>query len=113
MTLAARCPQYHTCSAPKCPLDQGYHRRADRQAGEEKCRARKTTRLRIVEEARAEGGEAAVAVEGLPYGGLTGAENRGKGARARWDALTPDQQQAERARLEAISHGFPARKVAH
>ena len=44
------CTKFDICSAPKCPLDSEYHTRTVRQKGEEKCIARKRTRLRIVRE---------------------------------------------------------------
>jgi len=44
------CPKFDVCSAPKCPLDSRYKYRAARQPDEEKCKARKSTRLQLVRE---------------------------------------------------------------
>ncbi|MCD6359270.1 MAG: hypothetical protein J7M38_00310, partial [Armatimonadetes bacterium] len=66
--LMKRCPQWDTCSTPDCPLDPEYLQRGHSFEGEEKCRAQRPTRLRIVEEAAAEG---VATVAALSYGGLT------------------------------------------
>ena len=99
-SVMRRCPRYDRCSASKCPLDPGYHDRADRQADEEKCGVAKTIRLRIVEEAKA---EALAAVAALPYGGLTAWEYRG---RMRWEQMSEE----EKARMlsHANNPGFQA-----
>lgn len=59
------CPQFDICSAPKCPLDPDYHMRTARQKGEERCNARKTTRLKIAK---------MYPEITLPYQGMTGRE---------------------------------------
>ena len=86
-SIMCRCPRYGKCSAPKCPLDPGYHNRADRQRGEPFCGMEKEVRLRIVAEARK---RRLPALPYLPYGGLTANEFA---ARERWDRRSEDQKQ--------------------
>lgn len=97
-----RCPQFQKCAAPLCPLDPLYEERGKRQPGEEKCRAQKPTRLRIVAEALAEGVETA---EYLPHGGLTPKEfsdrERGKKLKREYDALPEAEKQKVQERLAA------------
>ena len=97
--VARRCPQWHSCSAPLCPLDPLYHERRDKP-DDPRCRALKSTRLRIVEECTAEGVDT---VHYLVAGGLTPQEVTRQAAsdrgRARWEAMTPEEQEAALARL--------------
>lgn len=51
--VARRCPQWHSCSAPKCPLDPLYQERVS-YPDAPRCRAQQPTRLRVVEECTAE-----------------------------------------------------------
>lgn len=44
------CPRFEECSAPKCPLDSQFHQRTNRLPGEEVCKARKSSRLRIAKD---------------------------------------------------------------
>lgn len=77
------CPQYQKCSAPDCPLDPMYMQRGRRQPGEPTCRAQKPTRIRA-------------AAQGVTrFGGLT---SREYAAKARWEALSPEEQAAAIAR---------------
>ena len=68
------CPKFEICSAPKCPLDPFYGQRVQRLSNEEKCTARKSTRLKIA---------STYSDTKLPYGGLTGREYSGMIASAR------------------------------
>lgn len=99
VAVARRCPSWKRCSAPKCPLDPIYHERIA-ERGDPRCRAEKPTRLRIVAQCAAEGVET---VRYLPAAGLTPREEMGRVAgertRARWEAMSPEEQEAERARL--------------
>jgi len=81
------CPQWQTCAAPDCPLDPKYMQRGQRQPGEPTCRAQRPSRLRA-------------AAQGVTrFGGLTSREHSGK---ARWEALTPEEQAAARARAKQL-----------
>ena len=62
------CPKFEICSAPKCPLDPFYIQRSRRLQNEEKCMARKSTRLKIA---------STYNDIKLAYGGLTKAEHSG------------------------------------
>ncbi len=112
-TLMKRCSQWDTCSAPDCPLDPEYLQRGAKQDGEEDCHTRKSTRLRIVAEARAEGVATAAA---LPYGGLTkkehGSELRSRRMKAEFAALPEDIKERKRAearrRLSRAQKTLPA-----
>ncbi len=96
--LMKRCPQFHYCSANDCPLDPLYEQRGPRDE-ENLCQARKSTRLRIVAEAAAEGVEVK-----LPYGGLTHTEHtneqRSIKAKAHWEALSPEEKQKRLSNLQ-------------
>ena len=48
--LYDKCPSFDTCSAPKCPLDSKYNKVSNRLKGEERCKSRKSVRLKIVKE---------------------------------------------------------------
>ena len=102
MALMKQCPQFYTCSAPLCPLDPRY---PDRPAfkGDDRCTSRKSTRLRITEEAEAKG---IATVGGLEYRGLTvkefTSEERSRRMKARWEALPEDEKQE---RLRTLSQG--------
>jgi hypothetical protein len=86
-TAMRACPQFLKCSAPDCPLDPHYLQRGPRQPGEPTCRAQKPTRLRA-------------AAQGVTrFGGLTSREYAGK---ARWEALSPEEQEAARARASRL-----------
>ncbi|MCE5237803.1 hypothetical protein LLH23_04865 [bacterium] len=96
LQLYNECPSYDGCSCNRCPLDAEYSvlRRTIVGDTDWKCRAEKPTRLRIVEEARAAG---SMAVDYLPYGGLTAGEWKGKKAVA---GMSEEQKRtlAERGR---------------
>ncbi len=96
--LMERCPRFHVCSANYCPLDHLYEQRGPRDE-EHQCRARKSTRLRIVAEAAAEGVEMK-----LPYGGLTHTEHtneqRSMKAKAHWQALLPEEKRKQLSNLQ-------------
>lgn len=62
------CPRFDLCSAPKCPLDTFYKERGPKLKGEEVCKLRKSSRLRIANR---------YPREATPYGGLTGREYSG------------------------------------
>jgi len=89
---ARECPSFQTCGAPICPLDPLMEKRWA-APGEEECRALRSTREAIA--ARYPGV--------LPTGGLKLSEiardKRRAKAKARWDALTPEQQAEQRAKL--------------
>jgi hypothetical protein len=97
LLLMRRCPSFGVCSAPKCPLDPDAKKRVKFGVDEE-CRAWKTSRTRVVEEARAEGGQAAAVAAELPGGGLTPQEAAGKRA---WDRLSEEEKARRRDRLAA------------
>lgn len=44
--IMEECPQFQSCSAPKCPLDEGYNKRV-KLTGEDKCKTHKATRVKI------------------------------------------------------------------
>ena len=91
--LMKRCPQFQVCNCNDCPLDPSYEQRGPRDK-EHRCRARKSTRLRIVAEAADEGLQVK-----LPYGGLTHQEyanqQHSTKAKAYWEAL-PTKNKAKR-----------------
>jgi len=93
-----RCPQFQVCSCNDCPLDPLYEQRGPRDE-ENQCQARKSTRLGIVAKAAAAGVEVK-----LPYGGLTRAEyanqQRSIKAKARWEALSPEEKQKRLSNLQ-------------
>jgi hypothetical protein len=83
------CPRYSKCSVSHCPLDPHCHLRED-LLDEENCTLPKSYRTRI----------AAKYPELLPWGGLWASEAR---AKARWDALSPAEQEALRERGRALA----------
>ena len=89
LLLVRRCPHYETCSAVECPLDPLQGKRGPVE--EEKCHARRATRLAIVAQAKAEGIDYP-----LLYGGLTYAETvrdkRSARARARWESMSEEER---------------------
>jgi hypothetical protein len=97
--VARRCQQWHSCSAPKCPLDPLYEERVS-YPDDPLCRAYKTTRLKIVAECTEEGVDT---VKYLVARGLTLPEENsrqlGERNRARFAAMTPEEQEEVRARL--------------
>ena len=106
-----RCPSYDGCSTNRCPLDPLSHLRpSEPEDLERDCRAHRPTRLRIVAELRAEG----VDVSGLPLGGLTHREDvsrrRSEASRARFEAMTPDEQETHRQRFETMRQAASARR---
>ncbi len=88
--LMEMCRQWDGCSTMPCPLDPLMLDRGGPPEG--KCRARKSTRLQIVQEA----GDKGIAVE-LPYGGLTrqehGNRQRSIEAKAQWEARSAEEKQ--------------------
>jgi len=79
------CPSFNVCSANVCPLDPDIKLRK-KITGEEKCRAYKTTRVKI-------GGKYP---ELLKFKGLTHKEWNGM---KRWEGMDPHQQGEIRRRL--------------
>lgn len=108
--LMKRCPQFPSCSAPECPLDPCYPDRVRTEASEPSCTARLSTRLRIVEEAVAEGASTAKA---LRYGGRTRREETGRRraerAKAQWARLPEHEREARR---ETLRRGRAKRRQA-
>lgn len=90
-----RCPQFESCSAPRCPLDPDADGR-DALPGEPKCLARRSTRLAI----------AADYPELLPLRGLTHhelvRESRSIAAKSRW------QNMSEESRAKRLANLRPA-----
>ncbi len=99
-TLIKRCPQQPKCNAPECPLDPLYLERGRVFPEEERCSARRSTRLKIVAQATEEG---VATVAALKYGGLTKKEwqrdQKSEKAKARFEARTPAEQDEIRERL--------------
>jgi hypothetical protein len=89
LSAMKECPKFKTCSCNLCPLD--FEKRWP-QDEKQDCAARRSTREAI-----------AARHPGLPTGGLTRREvardARRTAAKARWDALPPEEQAAKRARL--------------
>ena len=92
-SIVRLCWRFHQCSAPVCPLDPNMLKRESRQHGEEKCHLQKTTRLRIVQQAKTKG---LAAVAALPYGGLTRPEWAGH---AWWESRSDEQRKSKLAAL--------------
>ena len=92
-SIVRLCWRFQQCSAPLCPLDPNMRKRGSRQHGEEKCRLQKTTRLRIVQQAKTKG---LAAVAALPYGGLTRPEWAGH---AWWESRSDEQRKSKLAAL--------------
>lgn len=82
--IMEECPQFDTCSAPKCPLDSFIDKRVETE-GDAKCKMEKNVRLRIGEK------------HGLPKKGLTNAEWAGK---QQYERLTPEKK--EKLRLQGL-----------
>ena len=98
--LTERCPQFDHCSVNVCPLDPlAGQRETHPEDSEKKCRAERPTRLRIVEEARAEG---VSTVAYLPWGGLTLKEWNAAGAADRFEALPEEEKAARRDRMREV-----------
>jgi hypothetical protein len=90
------CPRYPVCGAPICPLDVQMLERfgdPDENGG---CAARRATRVAI-----------AARYPDLPTGGLTHAEiardRRRAAAKARWEALSPEEQARRVGRLKTVA----------
>lgn len=99
------CPSFLRCSVSQCPLDESMLKRpAHRADREQKCHATRTTRLALV--ARHSECE-------FPTGGLTLAEQardlRRAHAKARWDALSPEERAERTAKLRPFprNSGIP------
>lgn len=94
--LIQDCPQFSRCSAVDCPLDLLQGHRGPEE--EERCRATKLVRRRIIEEHRAAGLIFALKYDGLTYK-ETVKEKRSALGRARWEALPEAEKQARIARM--------------
>ena len=95
-TLMKRCSHFISCSAVDCPLDPLQGERGPVE--EEECRVRRSTRLRVTEQARAEGVTTPLKYDGLTYREWK-REQRSSAGRARWQALAEEEKQIIRQRL--------------
>ncbi|MBU0606974.1 MAG: hypothetical protein KKI08_03770, partial [Armatimonadetes bacterium] len=87
------CPRYMNCSVNACPLDSEFWDHPSSPDDPERvCHTRKSTRLALVAELRAEGNPF---VDQLPFAGLTAAEDAGR-RKAEAFAALPEEERARR-----------------
>jgi len=93
------CTSFLRCSVNACPLDPLYHIRPNLEDDDSKCRSQKPTRLRLVEELRAEGNPH---VDRLPFAGLTYREEKRRKRAEAFAALPEDERNRRLERLAAM-----------
>jgi len=96
----AECPRFQRCSCNDCPLDYQMGKRGPVLGSDPKCKATRSTRVAI-----------AARYPELPTGGLKRAEivsdKRSAAAKARWDALPPEEQARRRERASLLTRRIP------